>query len=175
MFFKLWKRPRPAQTAAEALYAGAVAQARQPALYGDLGVPDTREGRFELYSLHVILLLDRLKAQGDQAAETAQFLVDRYTRGLDDAFREMGIGDLAVSKRMKKLAEAFYGRVRAMDQAFDALPEQHSLEALVERTLFEGDPVSARALCGYILQTRSSLAEQPLVSFLSGSVTWPKI
>lgn len=175
MFFKRWARPRPAQTAAEALYSGAVAQARQPALYSDLRVPDTREGRFELYSMHVILLLDRMKGQGDQAAETAQFLVDRYTRGLDDAFREMGIGDLAVSRRMKKLAEAFYGRVRAMDQALDALPERHSLNALIERTLFEGAPDAARILSDYILEARSALAGQPLESFLSGGVVWPKI
>jgi cytochrome b pre-mRNA-processing protein 3 len=175
MFFKRWTRTRPAQTAADALYAGAVAQARVPALYQAYQAPDTREGRFELYSLHVILILDRLKAQGDQAAETAQFLVDRYTRGLDDAFREMGIGDLAVAKRMKKLAEAFYGRGRAMDQAFDALPDKRSLEALIERTLFEGAPDPARALSAYILQARQDLASQPLESILSGSVTWPKI
>ena len=32
-----------------------------------MGAPDTREGRFELYSLHVILLLDRLKGEGAKA------------------------------------------------------------------------------------------------------------
>jgi cytochrome b pre-mRNA-processing protein 3 len=31
-------------------------------------------------------------------------------KGLDDAFREIGVSDTAVGKKMKKLAGAFYGR-----------------------------------------------------------------
>ncbi|HEY0646613.1 ubiquinol-cytochrome C chaperone family protein, partial [Phenylobacterium sp.] len=66
MLKRLFK-PRPAQAAGRALYARTVAQSRTPALYAELGAPDTVEGRFELYSLHVYLLLERLKGQGDQA------------------------------------------------------------------------------------------------------------
>jgi hypothetical protein len=36
------------------LYAAAVAQARSAAFYRDFGVRDSLEGRFELFSLHVI-------------------------------------------------------------------------------------------------------------------------
>jgi len=54
-------RPRPALSAGRALYLRAVDQSRTPSLYADLGAPDTLEGRFEIYSLHVVLLLDRLR------------------------------------------------------------------------------------------------------------------
>src|SRR5678815_3207519 len=107
MLKRLFK-PRPAQAAGEALYASTVAQARTPALYAELGAPDTREGRFEIYSLHVYLLLERLKDQGPQAADTGQALFDAYVSALDNALREMGVGDLSVGKRMRKLGEAFY-------------------------------------------------------------------
>src|SRR5687767_13690321 len=107
MLKRLFK-PRPSQLAGSALYARVVAQARTPALYADLGAPDTTEGRFELYSLHVYLLLERLKDQGPQAAETAQALFDTYLSALDNALREMGVGDLSVGNRMRKLGEAFY-------------------------------------------------------------------
>src|SRR4051812_39205327 len=94
--------PRPAVLAGRRLYASAAAQARSPGLYAILGAPDTVEGRFELYSLHVALMLRRLKEQGPQAAETAQGLFDAYIQALDDALREMGVGDLAVGKKMRR-------------------------------------------------------------------------
>ena len=175
MFFKRLSRPNPAQTAAEALYAGAVEQARRPALYTEMLVPDTREGRFEIYSLHIILLLDRLKGQGARAEEVSQLLVDRFTRGLDDAFRELGVGDLAVAKRMKKLAEAFFGRARACDQAFDALPDRRTLNALLARTLFEGQDGPAERLGDYLLSARQALAAQPLEPLLEGRAAWPTV
>src|SRR5438270_13608448 len=87
-------RPRPAKEAGRALYARAVAQARSPAFYEALGVPDTAEGRFELYSLHVVLLIDRMQGQGEEAAEVSQALFDTYLSDLDHALRELGVGDL---------------------------------------------------------------------------------
>ena len=74
-------RPRPALIAGRALYAEAVEQARAPALYGELGAPDTVEGRFDLYSLHVVLLLDRLRGQGEAAAEVSQAMRQREVVG----------------------------------------------------------------------------------------------
>ena len=46
---------------ARRLYDEAVAQGRLPTLYARLGAPDTVEGRFEMLTLHVILLIDRLR------------------------------------------------------------------------------------------------------------------
>ena len=68
MLKRLFKQ-RPAQVAGQALYARTVAQARSPALYAALSAPDTPEGRFEIYSLHVYLVLQRLKDQGPLTAE----------------------------------------------------------------------------------------------------------
>jgi len=171
MLHRLFK-PRPAKAAGEALYAAAARQARSPAFYAVMGVPDTREGRFELYSLHVILLLDRLKGEGPQADETAQILIETYIRGLDDAFRELGVGDTAVAKRVKKLAEAFYGRAKAWQEAMALLPEQAELEAVVARTVFEGAEGDAKALTGYLVTTRDALSRQSLDRLLAGDVTW---
>lgn len=176
MFFKRFRKPRPAVVAGEALYASAVAQARRPGLYTTLAVPDTREGRFELYSLHVILLLDRLKGLTDErSGETKQALVDRFTRGLDDAFRELGVGDVAVPKRIKKLGEAFYGRARSADQAFDALPDGRTLQALLARTLFEGDDAKAGAMADYVVRVRQDLSAQPDAALLAGDVRWLEV
>ena len=59
--------PRAETVAGRQLYAAVTAKARDPALYLDGGVPDTNEGRFELYTLHLALVLRRLRGQGREA------------------------------------------------------------------------------------------------------------
>lgn len=172
MLKRLFK-PKPAQIAGRALYARVVAQARTPALYTEFGAPDSVEGRFELYSLHVYLLLERLKGQGPQAADTAQAVFDTYISALDHALRELGVGDTVVGKRMRKLGEAFYGRVKSYEQALAALPARELLEALVARTVYAGlDPGKVPALADYVIAQKEALAGQPLERLNAGDVTW---
>ena len=164
--------PRAPVLAGRRLYAAAVAQARQPGFYAQLGAPDTPEGRFELYTLHVVVLLHRLKRHGPRATETAQALFDAYVRGLDDGLREMGVGDLSVGRKMRKLGEAFYGRAKITDQALEALPDEAPLSALIGRTLPGAD---AAAFAGYAGRARDCLASQTLEPLLEGEVHWPRI
>jgi cytochrome b pre-mRNA-processing protein 3 len=171
MLNRLFK-PRPAQSAGRALYARAVEQSRSPRLYQDLGAPDTVEGRFELYSLHVYLLLERLKGQGEPAAETAQALFDAYVKGLDDGLREMGVGDLSVGKKMRRLGEAFFGRVKSYEEAFATLPDRTALEALLVRTVYAERESLAAALGDYVLAQKAHLAAVPLERLLAGDTDW---
>ena len=97
MLQRLFK-PRPAAEAGRTLFKALSAQARQPVFYERLGVADTVEGRFELYVLHLVLVLHRLKGQGSQAAETSQAVFDTFLRNLDEGLRDMGVGDLSVGK-----------------------------------------------------------------------------
>jgi len=166
-------RPRPAQAMGRALYARVVEQARRPHLYQDLGCPDTTEGRFELYTLHLVLLLERLRGEGERAAEISQALFDTYISALDHALREMGVGDLSVGKKMRKLGEAFYGRGKSYDAALAALPDRQPLVDLLTRTVYEGgDAAQAPALAGYLLAQRAGLAAQAAERLLAGEVRW---
>jgi cytochrome b pre-mRNA-processing protein 3 len=168
-------RPGPARQSGEALYEAAIRQARQPDFYSALGVPDSVEGRFELYSLHVVLLLHRLKGQGDEAAETAQALFDAYLSALDDTLREMGVGDLAVAKKMRRLGEAFYGRAKAYDDLL-AKADRAGLKALIERTVLADAPGGEGAkMVDYVLASAAGLAGQPLEAVLEARPTWPAI
>lgn len=173
MFLDRFFRPRTTLAMGQKLYAGVVAQARTPALYESYGVPDTVEGRFELYTVHVFLLLDRLRRQGSRAAETSQALFDTYLSALDDALREMGVGDLSVGKKMRKLGEAFYGRVKSYEAAFAALPQADHLHALLSRTVYaEGGAENVAKLGEYVLAQRAGLAGQKLESLLEGRADW---
>jgi len=166
-------RPRPAQAMGRALYAQVVEQARTPALYEALGCPDTIEGRFELYTLHLMLLLERLREGGEAAGPISQALFDTYLKGLDDALREMGVGDLSVGKKMRRLGEAFYGRGKSYDAALAALPDLEPLTALLGRTVYEGvEPAHAPDLAAYVLRRRQALAAQPVEALLAGEAAW---
>ncbi|WP_309607117.1 ubiquinol-cytochrome C chaperone family protein [Phenylobacterium sp.] len=166
-------RPRPALAVGRALYARVVDQSRGRALYAELGVPDTVEGRFEAYSLHLVLLLDRLRGHGELATEVSQSLFDTFVTSLDHALREMGVGDLAVGRKMRKLGEALYGRGKSYDAAFVNLPDAGPLQALLTRTIYaETDGAAAPGLVAYVLATRDALAAQPLERLLAGEVDW---
>ena len=166
-------RKRPSVETGRRLYAACVNQARRPELYTELASPDTVEGRFELYSLHVILLLDRLVRQGDEAGEVSQGVFDAYVRALDDALREMGVGDLSVGRKMRKIGEALYGRLKNYDAAFRGEPDADTLEAILARTVYEGvehPPVAAMA--AYVQRQKAHLEALSLRSLLDGELSW---
>ena len=174
IFEKLFRRGT-SRIAGERLYEAAIGQARQPAFYTDLGAPDTVEGRFELYTVHVVLLLNRLRAQGGVAAETAQSLFDAYVQALDDALREMGVGDLSVGKKMRKLGEAFYGRAKAYQAALES-GDQAALAALIGRTVYEGhDDAAADRLADYVQRSAALLATFSLDDVLATKLVWPEV
>jgi cytochrome b pre-mRNA-processing protein 3 len=167
---------RPAKIAGQALYAAAARQARSVAFYARMGAPDTAEGRFELYSLHVLLLLHRLKGAGEQARETSQMIFDAFLQALDDALREMGVGDVVVPKRMKSLGAAFYGRVKAYDEALAGPSDSGDLQALVARTiLLDAEAGDAAALAAYAWRAKALLATQAVDDLLRGQVAWPEV
>ena len=53
--------------------------------------------------LHLVLVLRRLARLGPDARAVGQRLFDRFCQDIDDNFREMGVGDLAVPKQMRRV------------------------------------------------------------------------
>src|SRR5262245_54639907 len=118
MFKRFFGSDRAAKEKVTAsLYDQIVAAARQPAFYAVGGVPDTPLGRYEMISLQLFLVLHRLRGEVGAIREIAQELTDRFFAELDHSIRELGVGDLSVPKRMKKLARMFYGRVVSYGEA----------------------------------------------------------
>ena len=172
MLNRLFRRG-PARDAGEAMYAALVSQARDARLYEALGAPDTVEGRFEVYTLHLVLLIDRLNAEGAGSKPVSQALFDAYVKALDAALREMGVGDLSVGKKMRKLGEAFFGRVKSSQAAFAALPDTAPLCEFLARTVYAGiEAPPVLALADYLLGQRAHLAAQPVERLLAGRVDW---
>ena len=117
------------------LYTSIVLQARTESFYSVYGIPDTLNGRFDLITLHMFIVLRRLKDLGDEGVKVSQDLFDIMFADMDKNMREMGVGDLSVGKKVKILATAFYGRIKSYDNGVAGLNEE-TLEGCLKRNLF---------------------------------------
>lgn len=114
--FKTFFAPNPFEVPARALYHRIVEQARQPFFYQEFSVPDTNNGRFDMIVLHCYCIMRRLK-NTPNGFDLSQMLATVLIEDLDRNLREMGVGDLSVGKKVKRIAEGFYGRLDAYDAA----------------------------------------------------------
>jgi len=157
--------------AAELAYRRVVEQARQRVFFVEFGVPDTLDGRFELICLHAFLYLHRLKSERPQASALAQAFFDAMFADLDRALREMGTGDLRVGREVKRMAQGFYGRIRAYEDGIAA--DDTVLGAALARNLFgtvRGPLAHLGAMARYIRGAADDLRGQGAAELLAGRV-----
>lgn len=160
---------------ARALYAAIVAQSRQAAFYQHLGVPDSLDGRFDMIVLHAYLVLRRLRTMGPAGEPLSQALFDLIFADMDANLREIGVGDLSVGKRIKAMAQAFFGRVAAYDAALDG-SDGAALEAALRRNLYGTRPDIPEgvlpAMARYLAGADRDLKAQPDSDILLGKLTF---
>ena len=170
--FNHFRKPRIAPRGTiETIYGMIVAQAREPLFYRDLGVPDTVNGRFDLLLMHLWLMLQRLKSV-EAGMGLSQALFDHFCEDMDDNLREMGVGDLAVPKRMRAFGEAFYGRSAAYDMALTEGREAFA-QALC-KNVFNGAKIEkARELAAYAEAAMTALAASSETALLDGTWKFP--
>lgn len=158
---------------AAALYLAVVEQARQSEFYADMGVPDTIDGRFDMILLHAFLLLRRLRSAGKQGHRLSQAIFDVMFADMDRNLREMGVGDLSVGKRVKKMVAAFYGRMAAYDSGLET--DEADLGAALSRNLYGTSvpaPGQLEAMADYVRSQDVRLAAQEAAELLAGRVIY---
>ncbi|HEU5017917.1 MAG TPA: ubiquinol-cytochrome C chaperone family protein [Pseudolabrys sp.] len=156
-----------------ALYGTIVTQARLPCFYQDYSVPDTVNGRFDVIVLHLTLVLDRLAAD-PALRHFGQALFDLFCADMDHNLREMGVGDLAVPKKMRAFGEAFYGRAAAYREAL-AGEKAQALVLALQRNVYGGiDAGAAPArLAAYMRRAAGDLAVQDSAALRAGNLRFP--
>jgi cytochrome b pre-mRNA-processing protein 3 len=150
----------PETGTAQTTYAAIVAQSRRPEFYARDRVPDTITGRFSVLVMHLAIVIPWLEERGDEGA-LAQAVLDRFVADMDSALREIGVGDLSVGKKMRKLAGAYITLRQAYTQAF-AAPEAAVAAAVAEAVRRNIDPdgetgADLAALSGYATRLRRHL------------------
>ena len=159
------------------MYTAVVEQARLAPFYSVHGVPDSVDGRFEMIALHMFLVLQRLKASGQD--ELAQELFDTMFADMDQSLREMGAGDLGVGRRVRAMAEGLYGRIAAYQAGLAGNDE--ILAAALRRNLYgtvsEPGPGGAAlsTLCRYLREAAALLRARPGLELSAESLRFPPL
>ncbi len=180
MFLSLFSRKgRLARAKAADLYKQVVHHSRSPIFYTGYNVPDTFEGRFGMIAMHGGLVVNRLcrPDMGKDGQILAQAFFDVMFLSLDWSIREMGVGDLGVPRRIKKMMSSFKGLAFAYDKAVRAGAGEIQ-HVLLRNVYAEAEKPSAEmltAMADYISQCANELEQQGLDSFWQGQVSFPHI
>jgi cytochrome b pre-mRNA-processing protein 3 len=168
-FFGLMRRNKQ-ERAGFLLYGRAVVAARDPYFYTDLGVADTLDGRFDLVGLHSFLLIRRLRSAPPPGPALAQAVFDAMFSDMDMNLREIGVGDLSVSKRVKTMWEAFHGRAATYESHMEAGDVAGLAEAL-GRNVWRGEAIGdAAAVARLMFAQDAHLGHQPVGALAGGEV-----
>ena len=166
-----WGQRRQSRNA-EKLYADAIRLARRPEFFQKYGVADDVDGRFDALSLIVILVMRRLKSLDEGGKSLSQKLFDSMFADMDLSLREMGAGDIGVSKRVRAMAEAFMGRLDSYVSAIDN-NDKDAFSAALVRNLFRGneaiDPLS-NGLVDYLMDLSKEIDAIPAQALLAGKI-----
>ncbi len=107
----LFPRLTPQAIRGGALFGALVREARRPQWYIEGQMPDTIDGRFAVLATIVALATVRLERGGAGAQAAAVALAERFVEAMDAEHRQLGIGDPALGKKVRKLVGALGRRV----------------------------------------------------------------
>ena len=174
------------QRTGQQIYERIVAQARSEGLYLQHGVADSMEGRFEMILLHLVLVRERLKHEGAAGQRLGQDLLERLISDMDDALRQIGIGDMGVPRRVKRAAAAFGERAQAYVPALAPLPPadrrrdapDDRLETALLTHVYQcrdaGETAAhiahVDALAAYVRRAAAALSAMPSAELLAGTL-----
>ena len=125
------------------LWHRTVAEARDPDWYRMCGVADSVEGRYDMITLVLTLVMLRLEDEGTQGPATAR-LTELFVEDMEGQMREAGIGDPTVGKKINALMESLNGRIGAYRDGLRADPKL--LVEAVRRNVTMAHPDAAEAL-----------------------------
>ncbi len=104
----------------------------------------------------------------------AQGLFDRFCQDMDSNLREMGVGDLAVPKEMRRMGEAFYGRAEAYRTALVGDDDRALVDTLT-RNIYGGAPATgASRLAAYVREAVRQLKALDEVVLTAGAIVFPE-
>lgn len=155
--FKSEPDPREAR---RPLWNAIVATARTPHWYSEGGVPDTLDGRFDMISLVLTLVLHRIDEDPDQALAGVQ-LTELFVDDMDGQMRQIGFGDMVVGKQIGRMVGALGGRLAA----YRAVDGSEELKAALVRNLWRGKEAPEAGLAHVMAEVtalRIGLAGMPV-------------
>jgi cytochrome b pre-mRNA-processing protein 3 len=155
------------------LYDRIVSLARDPFWYREGQVPDTMDGRFDMVSSILALVLLRLQRDGQGARRSEVLLTEVFVDDMDGTVRQLGIGDQVVGKHIGKMMSALGGRLGAYR---DAAGDEAAFVEAVRRNIFRDEPPSddaLRAVSARLAAFAAALEPVALADVLAGRLPRP--
>ena len=172
MFGRLFANP--SKSVPHDLYGRVVTQSRMTVFYEELRIPDTVAGRYDILSLHLFLLSHALtKFDNPLAGPLNQEIFDIFTANIDDALRQLGIGDTSVPKRKKRLIHQFYGHIGAFEHLLENRDETNLCNQVDARFYGSADHARAVILARYMIAANKKLLATSFDEILHGRFDWP--
>lgn len=110
------RQPDPTE-ALRPLWHRVVILSRDPAWYRDCGMADTVQGRFDMITLVLAMVLLRMERE-EALRPSSTWLTELFVADMDGQLRETGMGDPTLGKEMGKLVSVLGGRLGALREAY---------------------------------------------------------
>lgn len=149
------------------LWHRVVAEARDPDWYRMCGVADSVEGRYDMITLVLTLVMLRLEDAGDMGPATAR-LTELFVEDMEGQMREAGIGDPTVGKKINALMESMNGRIGAYRDGLRSDPKV--LVEAVRRNVTMSQPDEAEALVQRMAALHARLERSSVDELRAGEI-----
>lgn len=167
-----WRDRRRQRAAARRMAAIVLAAARRPELYLKGWAEDTFDGRRALFNLHGALLLRRLRTVGSGAGSLAERFGEALSDTIEVAYREDGVGDTSIARKVRTAVSELYGLASVLDAALDGNDRDLVRAVLVRNGLGGAD---ADGLAGHVMADERALAELESARISEGHFVWPDL
>lgn len=138
---------------AERIYRKLMKQSRKATFYGEGKVPDSYNGRIDLLTLHIAVVLKQLNELGEQGERLSQAIYDVMRDDFEIALREEGMSDTGVKRRIKPIMRLFFTRVKSYVEALKSeSPTQALTETFKTGLLTDGEADFQKVLADYTLK-----------------------
>jgi cytochrome b pre-mRNA-processing protein 3 len=157
---KLFRPGADPREARRPLWNAVVATARAPHWYAQGTVPDTLDGRFDMVSLVLALVLHRIDDDPAYALAGVE-LTELFVSDMDGQMRQIGFGDMVVGKQIGRMVGALGGRLGV----YRAADGSEELRAALVRNLWRGQQPSDDGLAHVmtaVAALRTALAATPV-------------
>lgn len=108
------------------LFEKVTSLARQPHWYVEGEVPDTLDGRFAVLATIAALAIARAEAEGEAGNAVSVALTERFIEVMESEHRELGLGDPALGRTVRKLVGSLARRTKLWRLALDGETEWHA-------------------------------------------------
>jgi len=175
-FSKLLGRKDAAIEDAGRIYSALMRQARQAAFYGEGKAPDNYDGRIDVLTLHIAVVLEALSKHDKQGERLSQAIFDVMRDDFEIAMREEGLSDTGIKRRIKPMMQLFYTRVKSYVEALKVETRINELKEAFDSGLLKESEINfSESLSSYTAEFSENLRNLSLGQIALSSFEFPKL